>query len=508
MIGTIFALLLSATYSAALENDTIDVPLAERQVFLDNYVIAQLENLERTMHQPMKKGAVIRPDPALGEDFIQSRTAPIWDPVAKVFKFWSLYGPAELPGVSGYYESRDGLQWYKPNVGQIEYRGSRQNNYVAIEKEGRRHPITMVVHDGSESDPERLFKCFLPNVGFAVSPDGIQWKMLQIKPVGSPDNFSFSYDEAQHRFIATVKTGGPHGRAFAIYTSEDFNDWTTPWALFHADDLDQQLGLQNIQDRFADPTLHQPCYNIPSTYNVDVYMLSVFRYEGFYIGVPAMYHQTGKVPGNWPGFDDMPITPGMLKLYRRDGDWAGFHDVQLACSRDLKSWKRLGDRKPFIGSSRLGSGAYDTANIKPPAYPIVRDDELWMYYTGGKMYGVVLDRPEHRLAGAICLAVLRRDGFISLDAGEESGMLLTKPFVLHGTQLSVNVDTLKGALELEVLDGEDESVAVSHPIVGDQPRGMVEWQSGDLADLQGQTVRLRFTLRKAQFYSFWLDNTE
>ena len=169
-----------------------------------------------------------------------------------------------------------------------------------------------------------------------------------------------------------------------------------------------------------------------ATYNVDVYMMSVFRYESLYIGLPALYYQTGRGPADWLGFDELPIAPAMLSLYRRSGDWSGFHDVQLACSRDLRHWKRLGNRESFIGSSPLGGGAYDTANIKPPSAPVVRGDELWFYYTGGRFYGVVLDRASHRLASAVCLAVLRRDGFVSLDAGNDAGTVLTRSFDLHG----------------------------------------------------------------------------
>ena len=501
----IMAGLMLAVAHRAWADAPFNVPAGQRRLFLDDHGIAELHHLARTMHRPAKKGAVIRPDPHVGEDFIQSRTAPIWDPQKKVFKFWNLYGPPGVRG-TGYYESKDGLHWDKPVVGQIEYQGSRENNYVAVRsrKHGQRG-ITMVVYDASDPDPARRFKSFLPNVGFAVSPDGIRWKMLDVPAVRSSDNFSFSFDEKSHTFFATVKIGGPHGRSVGLATSKNFTNWTNHGLVFHADELDQKLGLENIKARYADPTLHPPCYNIPAKYNVDVYLMSIFVYEGLYIGMPAMYHQTGKVPGSWPGFDDMPITPHMMKLYKRDGDWAGFHDVQLTCSRDLKSWKRLGDRKPFIGSSRLGSGAYDTANIKPPPYPVVRGDELWLYYTAGKYYGVVLDRPEGRLAGGICLAVLRRDGFISLDAGKTEGTVLTQQFTLSGDKLFVNVDAFKGKLRVEVVDKNGAVLAASVPIKGDLPRGEVEWQKGDIAALRGNAVSLRFTLRNAQFYSYWFE---
>jgi hypothetical protein len=206
---------------------------------------------------------------------------------------------------------------------------------------------------------------------------------------------------------------------------------------------------------------------------------------------------------DWPGFDDPRIPPDMVKGYKESGDWSGFHEVQLMCSRDLKDWQRLGDRKPFIDSSKLGSGAYDLACVLPPSFPIVRGDELWFYYTGGMNYGLALNKGVASDAFAVCLAVLRRDGFISLDAGEGEGRLLTEPFTMPGGTLYVNVDAYGGALRAEVLGGTGEVLAVSQTITGDQLRGALRWESGNGESLQGRQVRLRFTLQKGAFYAYW-----
>ena len=211
--------------------------------------------------------------------------------------------------------------------------------------------------------------------------------------------------------------------------------------------------------------------------------MGIFRYEGVYVGMPAVLHTTG-------GSD--------------------FHLIQLVSSRDLRTWLRLGDRQPFIGPSPVGGstsgqgGADDLALLLPPSAPVVHGDELWFYYTGVKYRGP--KSPEAEPNGAVHLAVLRCDGFISLDAGEESGTLLTKPFVVSGTQLLVNVDAGIGDLKVDVLDGSGKLMAASKTIVGDKPQAVVEWKSGDLAGLEGQTISVRFTLREAKLYSFWTEN--
>ena len=177
-------------------------------------------------------------------------------------------------------------------------------------------------------------------------------------------------------------------------------------------------------------------------------------------------------------------------------------DVQLTYSRDLNTWKRLGDRKPFIGCSRLGSGAYDLACIIGPSNTVVRGDELWFYYTGGMIYGLVTKRGTD--AYAICLAVLRHDGFISLDADKSRGTVVTKPFTLKGKGLFVNADADEGELQVEVVDGDGRVLAVSVPLTSDLRRGRVTWEKGRFADLVGKVVSLRFKLRNGSLYSYWV----
>ena len=118
---------------------------------------------------------------------------------------------------------------------------------------------------------------------------------------------------------------------------------------------------------------------------------------------------------------------------------------------------------------------------------------------GGRGFGVGDD------VSAICLAVLRRDGFISLDAGEKQGTIVTKPFKVPSNRLFVNVDALKGELRAEVLGKAGNMLAASAPMKGDLARGEVEWRKGNIADLKGKAVTLRFKLRNASFYSYWFE---
>lgn len=459
------------------DGSTFEVPRGQRQLFLDDHGIAEIARLQRTMHPAAKKGAVIRPDPNQPTGGLQIRCAPLWIPQEKIYRFLvaDTAGPTSL---FRWFSSGDGLHWTpgrQPDMGTYT-----------------------LVYDEHDPDPQRRYKAALPPRGFAISADGNHWRMLpDVAGVPSGDEANFSYDSQSQRFLLTVKIGGPHGRSVGLATSEDFENWTNHGLVFHADDEDQKVGRRAIEARLADSGFLPP-YNKPdpAVFNVDVYNMGIFRYEGLYIGMPSMYHATSPVP-------DYSNTEG-------------FHLVHLASSRDLKNWTRHGARRPFIGSSRVGSGAYDLTQILGPSDVVRRGDELWFYYTGLKYRGgMVLQggkwvpgpgfKPE-RDNGAVCLAVLRRDGFISLDATKIAGFVQTQPFNVPGSQLFVNVDASRGGdLIAELLNGAGEVVARSARLTGDQLRGPVQWAAGDIADLKGQTASLRFTLRNAEFYSYWLE---
>jgi hypothetical protein len=110
----------------------------------------------------------------------------------------------------------------------------------------------------------------------------------------------------------------------------------------------------------------------------------------------------------------------------------------------------------------------------------------------------------------INFARLRKDGFLSRDAGKEGGRLLTKVLRMKGGELTVNAD-VSGVLRLRVLDplgkplegfGEGEV----EPIRGDATDHKVTTR-GDLASLADRPVRLEFFLRHAEFYGIELHET-
>ena len=102
------------------------------------------------------------------------------------------------------------------------------------------------------------------------------------------------------------------------------------------------------------------------------------------------------------------------------------------------------------------------------------------------------------------LATLRRDGFVSLDAGETEGRMLTKPLILDDGELHLNADASQGYVTVSITDdiGTPLENYTSRQVVGDQLDGKIEF-SHSLEALSGKEIRLRFQLRNASLYSYW-----
>ncbi|MCA9450387.1 MAG: hypothetical protein KC931_24910, partial [Candidatus Omnitrophica bacterium] len=172
-------------------SEVLTLPIGERQLFLDDRVIDTTANLVRTLHQPEKKGAVVLPDRPW-EVSLQTRCAPAYNPERGVFQLWMITStnPSEDAG-SSYAESRDGIVWDKPNLGQCEIAGTPDNNFICLEP-GMKWPenaIENVVYDPDDPDPAKRYKGFLGcyDRDPIASPDGIHWTRLGVPRISSQD---------------------------------------------------------------------------------------------------------------------------------------------------------------------------------------------------------------------------------------------------------------------------------------------------------------------------------
>ena len=220
----------------------------------------------------------------------------------------------------------------------------------------------------------------------------------------------------------------------------------------------------------------------------------------------------------------------MIHVFRRHGLFIALHSqmqqehgqsenqVYLATSRDGIHFERTWDRKPFIP---LGEkGFFDAGQIEPSTTPPLElGPDLLLYY-----YAAPFGQKEWFDETSVGLARMRRDRFIGQFAGEETGYLVTREFVLEGSRLELNcsavpapywkdTDGIRVAI-FERPDYRNKATVWESAIPGfamedcdrmitDGLAYAVKWKgSPDLSKLKGRRVYLRFEMKKAVVYGF------
>ena len=210
-------------------------------------------------------------------------------------------------------------------------------------------------------------------------------------------------------------------------------------------------------------------------------------------------------PGFWETYGMKPTVRGtlylgILRVLRDDlpadagGPVHGIGWTQLCTSRDGEHWTR--HPGVFLDRSHE-SGAWDHAMAWVGDVITVGDRE-YVYY-GGYAEG-------HKVGPRqVGVATLRRDGFVSRDAGPKGGMLRTPPLIWDADRVTVNA-TVKGELRVRLLAESGLPVPGflwrdCTPIQGDSLAHRVRWK-GDPRIPKGRPVRLEFSLRDAELYGF------
>ena len=490
-----------------------------KHLFIDDHGVEEIDNLARKLHQPEKfpSNVAVRPEHRWENGSIQIRMTPAWDPDEGLFKMIYLASaestdPEVKLDVTGaptggesfycYATSTDGINWEKPSLGLHDYealtwRGTpigKENNILPCARGMLLGPL----YDPNEKNPDRRFKGLAYRGGELeplVSADAVHWENPGLSPLSSADESHLTLDEERKLFIATVKHGGPYGRSFFLTTSADFENWSEQELVFHADQVDQENGFERLQKFFDDPTYLTPLHNRPEEWRTDVYNFPVFLYEGMYLALPVMHHWAGKHPPLYENVDSRK-------------------SVELASSRDLRHWQRVAGRAPFLEHSPAGdNSAYDTGQIVTTNGPVLRNNELWFYYVGLKHRSLsIADTLERKYldTGAVCMARLRMDGFVSLKGGIEYGSVLTRPLTVEGRDLRVNVDSWRGQLKAEIIDAESGQTLPGFgseecvPAVIDSIDEPLCWkEKADLSELAGRRVRIRFSILRGELYAFW-----
>ena len=130
-------------------------------------------------------------------------------------------------------------------------------------------------------------------------------------------------------------------------------------------------------------------------------------------------------------------------------------------------------------------------------------DEWWIYYAG---FDGPHDAPEKR-KGAIGLATIRKEGFVSQHGPKAGGVVCTRALRWPGGELVVNADAHSGELRVRVSDELRRPIAGynyddSPAFTGDRVAHEWKWNGQSLDALKGRVIRLEFLLKDADLYTF------
>ena len=451
--------------------------LTKAQLFIDDTWIAESIRVQRTFHEGRKfKHPVITPDkPWERWGCVGYGSALYW---RGKFHIWYITWTRPASLKICYACSDDGSAFEKPNLGIYEFEGSKDNNICLMTDEPGVIDCVGIIDDPEDEEwPlkaiywRRFFADPHPAGGGLVacrSKDGIHWDKtpgMVLPKWGDRTNAFATKVDGKYVVLGRAPERGRYEcRCVWRTESEDLVNWSKPVRMMKPD--------------------------IEDDARTEIYSTQAFEYESLYMGFIERMH----------------MVPDKL-------------DSQLIYSHDSRAWQRTRQRPTFIPWGVRGSWD-DTWVSMMSNGPILSHNNLWFYYSGR---GGAHAAPHPHTYSAVGLATLRPDGFVSLQAKDREGWVVTPPMTWPDLDLLVNVDARRdltshpsycsGECRVEVLDeGEqpiegysrNDCVAIhNNTFRSPMARQFVAW-SGEkrMPSLAGRKVRLKFYLRDAHLYSF------
>ena len=430
------------------------------QTFVDDYVVAGTQGLERRFHGATKLDGPVIAKTLECESEMFYVVGVIRIGPDGPFRMW--YGCHKPGGGQPVHTavSDDAVTWEKlPTRPDGSNRISFDDGTIVSD-------TSCAFFYDPNDEPARRYKMihYKPSYYLSYSPDGIVWTPHSDQPVwanGSGDGleecFFFLKDErlGKYRGYMRVWQDRHTVRRLGLGESDDLTEWTGPEVIWSA----------------------PPEYGV----GAQIYGMLVHPEEGVYWGIPWMFYTSEP-------------------LNRRDQQTI---KLKLAFSRDGIDWQSVFADEEVVPLGEPGTFDGEMMHTYCPVVSV--GDKRLLYYDG---HPDKHDAQESQGPGGIGLATFRKNGFVSLHADDE-GIVLTKRFLFKGNALQINAKTAdSGSVEAELLadnganlDGyryEDMDV-----FTGDATDAPLSWNgSSDLGTITGQYIMLRLRLRQADVFSF------
>jgi hypothetical protein len=441
------------------------------ELFLhDDYLIKERQGVTLVPGKVEKysKNPVLKLDKPWEAGYYMTGCSVLHDVEEKVYKMWydvrnTKVTDPDLPygqiGHCAYATSKDGLNWTKPILNVINWKGSTENNVVFVGPNGKRTKGYSVMKDYSDPDPARRYKMLFHfwdfrgrGVSIATSPDGINWTSNPYNNLhGGFDTLNVMLlDDRIGAFTAYLRNWVGGRRQVARAVSHDGVHWSKPITVLGPDDRD------------------------PPT--VDIYAGSVIKPR-----------------------DPVDTYVMLAVAYNRKDDTS---HSQLALSRDGSEWHRI--RSPFLPLG--GSGEWDRGLTWGIAADVTIGDQTAFYYRGNISAHGSSKNPE-AITG-VGVAFMRKLGYAGWRA-EASGVITTQPILVSHARNSfhINADAESGSIEVELLNREGKIIPGfsrkdCEPIRASGIKLPVKWkgEAGLRGHLLAGPMQLRIYLQGATIY--------
>jgi hypothetical protein len=488
-----------AMTAMALGGDAIDLG-GRRELFVDRFLVAEMTGEARLqLHRPTRREIVFRADaPWEGNGSGYQSVFRDGDRFCMYYRGGHHVASAAFETDKRSWEtlclaeSTDGIHWTRPELGIVEFQGSKKNNLLLdgkmVSEFGGSPAHTATFKDTNPDCPaSELYKIVIygtkpRGLYLMVSADGIHFTPKSTKPfmtTGAFDSQNLAFWDPLRKEYRLYHRGFNKGvRDIFTCTAPDFESFPEPKWVTYAESPTMALYTNQIQ----------PYYRAPH----------------IFMGFPMRYNERG-----WSG--PMLALPGLERRLARGKHHPRYGmtvtDAVFMTSRDgavfnrwAEAFIRPGPRQKeswVYGDNFIFWGMYETPSAIEDA-----PDELSFLAIDG--YWEDEDTAFRRYS-------MRVDGFASLTAPYAGGEVVTKPITFTGGSLSINAETSGfGSFQVEIQDVDGKplpgfTLSECEPIFCDSLDYTVRWHTsngGDLRALAGQPVRLRFLLKDADLYSF------
>jgi hypothetical protein len=455
LVPAVWGLILCGSLAPAAEPIELG---SQRELFVDDYLIGRLSGEARqVLQKPVPQEVVLVTDKPWEGNTCAYYTIFQDGDRYRMYYRGSHYDTQTRKSAHAevvcYAESRDGIQWTKPELGLCEFAGSKANNIVWNGPGG--HNFTPFKDANPACPTEARYKALAgggggskPGLYAFQSADGLHWSLIRNEPVitkGAFDSQNLAFWDPHAKLYREFHRHFRGVRDIMGGTSSDFLSWTAPAFLEYPGAPKEHLYTNAIQ-----------------TYSRAPHLL---------IGFPTRFH---------PERGDQ-VEPVFMSS--RDG--CTFHRWPEALIPVTAPENRDGNRSNYMTWGLVQLPGNDKE------YSVYATEA---YYTG----------PDSRVRRF----TYRVDGFVSVHASAVGGQLVTKPLRFAGMKLTINAATAgEGRIRVEIQDATGQAIegfalADCQPFRGDAIEHTVTWTGGsNVGSLAGKPVQLRFEVQDANLYA-------